>query len=169
MIGPARHSREESLVFKSNAVRSCVELHEIEIKRFFETWQAFRVSGTPLPKTDDPSYQSADHVGGHVFRAARSYLTWIGECVKRPVTDLDSDTDPVSIAHKGRVFIEAVLDAWRRQLALLEDTELAPNTYPSRWGEPYNIEQMLEHAVVHPMRHRIQLERLMAQGAPPKA
>ena len=54
-------------------------------------------------------------------------------------------------------------------LALLEDTELAPATYKSRWGEDYNIEQMLEHAVVHPMRHRIQLERLMAQGAPPKA
>jgi hypothetical protein len=29
----------------------------------------------------------------------------------------------------------------------------------SRWGEDYSIEQMLEHAIVHPMRHRIQLER----------
>jgi hypothetical protein len=28
--------------------------------------------------------------------------------------------------------------------------------------ELHEIEQMLEHAVVHPMRHRIQLERLMA-------
>lgn len=32
-------------------------------------------------------------------------------------------------------------------------------TRKSRWGQ---VEQMLEHAVVHPMRHRIQLERLMA-------
>ena len=30
--------------------------------------------------------------------------------------------------------------------------------------ELHEIEQMLEHAVVHPMRHRIQLERLMAEG-----
>ena len=153
-------------MFKSNAVRSCVELHEIEINRFSDAWQAFRASGTPLPETDDPSYQTADHVCGHVFRAARSYLTWIGECVKRPVTGLDPDTDPVSIAHRGRAFVDRVLEAWRRQLALLEDTELAPDTYKSRWGEDYNIEQMLEHAVVHPMRHRIQLERLMAQRAP---
>jgi len=29
-------------VFKSNAVRSCVELHEIELNRFYETWQSFR-------------------------------------------------------------------------------------------------------------------------------
>jgi hypothetical protein len=157
-------------VFKSNAVRSCVELHEIELNRFHETWQRFLASGTPLPETDDPSYQSADHLGGHVFRAARGYLTWIGECVKRPVTGLDADTDSVSIARKGRPFVDAVLEAWRRELAVLEDSELAQGIYKSRWGQDYNIEQMLEHAVVHPMRHRIQLERLMAEGAPsPKA
>ena len=49
-------------------------------------------------------------------------------------------------------------------LAPLEDAELAPATYKSRWGEDYNIEQMLEHAIVHPMRHRIQLERLLRRG-----
>lgn len=153
-------------MFRSNAVRSCVELHEIEINRFRETWEAFCASGTLLPRTDDPSYRSADSLGGHVIQSARSYLTWIGECVRRPVTDLDSDTDLVSIARKGRAFVDEVLAGWRRHLAFLEDTELAPAVYKSRWGEDYNIEQMLEHAVVHPMRHRIQLERLMAQHAP---
>jgi hypothetical protein len=148
-------------MFKSNAVRSCVELHEIELRRFFETWQRFRTSGVSLPDTTDPSYASADHLGGHVLRAARNYLTWIGDCVKRPVTDVDADDDRESVARKGRVFMDEVLAGWRRHLALLEDDELAPATYRSRWGEDYNIEQMLEHAVVHPMRHRIQLERLM--------
>jgi uncharacterized damage-inducible protein DinB len=149
-------------MFKSNAVRSCVELHEIELNRFYDTWQAFRASGVRLPVTDDPSYQSVDHLGGHVLRAARGYLVWIGECVKRPVTDVDADTDLVSIARKGRAFVDEVLAAWRRHLAALEDAELAPTMYKARWGDDYDIEQMLEHAIVHPMRHRIQLERLMA-------
>ncbi|HYN04726.1 MAG TPA: hypothetical protein VE359_19910 [Vicinamibacteria bacterium] len=39
---------------------------------------------------------------------------------------------------------------------------MTPATRKSRWGEDYHIEQMLEHAVVHPMRRRIQLERLMS-------
>ncbi len=149
-------------MFRSNAVRNCVELHEIEINRFYEVWEAFRTSGTPLPETSDPSYESANHLGGHVFRSARNYLTWIGECVKRPATDLDPDTDLLRIARKGRAFVDEVLAAWRRHLSMLEDAELAPTTYKSRWGEDCNIEQMLEHAVVHPMRHRIQLERVMA-------
>ncbi len=152
-------------MFKSNAVRSLVELHEIELNRFYDTWQAFRASGTPLPQTDDPAYASPDHVGGHVLRAARNYLMWIGDCVKRPVGDVDTDTDFVNIARKGRAFADQVLAAWRGHLAALDDSELAPATFKSRWGEDYNVEQMLEHAVVHPMRHRIQLERLMAKGA----
>jgi hypothetical protein len=152
----------EGNMFKSNAVRSCVELHEIELRRFLEVWRAFRASGITLPSTEDPSYKSNDHLAGHVLRSARGYLTWIGECVNRPVTDLDSETDPVRIAARGPAFLEDVLAGWRRHLAVLEDRELAPVTYKSRWGEDYDIEQMLEHAVVHPMRHRIQLERLMA-------
>src|SRR5512139_3683806 len=113
-------------MFKSNAVHSCVELHEIELNRFYDTWQAFRASGAPLPETTDPSYKSPDHLGGHVFRAARNYLVWIGDCVKRPVTDVDSDTDLVGIARKGRTFVDDVLSGWCRHLTMLEDAELAP-------------------------------------------
>ena len=152
-------------MFKSNAVRSCLELHEIELRRFFDTMDRFRASGAGLPGSDDPSYQSPDHLSGHVVRAARNYLTWIGECVKRPVVDVDLDNDPLTVAGKGRAFMEVVLAAWRRHLVALEDRELSPEVYTSRWGEPYTVEQMLEHAVVHPMRHRIQLERLMASAA----
>jgi uncharacterized damage-inducible protein DinB len=149
-------------MFRSNAVRSCVELHEVELNRFFDTWEVFRASGIPLPVTTDPSYASIDHLCGHVLRSARNYLTWVGECVKRPVADLDLDDDRLTVARKGRAFLDEVLAAWRRHLTALEDAELAPATYKSRWGEDYNVEQMLEHAVVHPMRHRVQLERLMA-------
>jgi uncharacterized damage-inducible protein DinB len=138
-----------------------VELHEIELDRFYEVWRAFRASGVLLPRTSDPSYASADHLGGHVFRSARNYLTWIGDCVKRPVADIDLDNDTVSIAGKARTFADEVLAAWRRHLALLDDRDLSGATHKSRWGEDYNVEQMLEHAIVHPMRHRIQLERLM--------
>jgi len=31
----------------------------------------------------------------------------------------------------------------------------------SNWGEDFTLESMLEHAVVHPMRHALQLEELM--------
>ena len=108
-------------MFKSNAVRNCVELHEIELNRFYDCWVAFCASGLPLPETSDPAYESARHLGGHVLRAARNYLTWIGQCVGRPAGDVDSDNDLVSVAGKGRGYLDAMLSAWRRHLAALED------------------------------------------------
>jgi hypothetical protein len=142
-----------------------VELHEIELRRFLDTWERFRSSSANLPASDDPAYQSPDHLKGHVLRAARNYLTWIGDCVKRPVTDVDLDNDFLSVSAKGRTFMDEVLSGWRRHLAWLEDRELSPEMFTARWGDPYSVEQMLEHAVVHPMRHRIQLERLMAAAS----
>jgi uncharacterized damage-inducible protein DinB len=155
-------------MFKSNAVRSLVELHEIELNRFYDTWHVFRASGVALPRSEDPNYASVDHVFGHVLRAARNYLTWIGTCVQRPVSGVDMEEDVLRVAGRGRAFMDEVLAAWRQNLSALDDEELWKEAHRSRWGEDFNIGQMLEHAVVHPMRHRIQLERLMREaGLPP--
>src|SRR5688572_20492033 len=150
--------------FKSRAVQSLVELHEVEMRKFFETWDRFVASGAPLPEArGDADYQSRDHLIGHVCRAARSYLTWIGEQLGRPVTDVDAETDPLKIAPRAKEFMKEVLAAWRRHLPAVENQELEPATYKSRWGVQFSIEAMLEHAVVHPMRHRFQLEQLLAE------
>jgi hypothetical protein len=38
--------------------------------------------------------------------------------------------------------------------------------HTTRWGATLSIDGMLEHAVLHPARHRFQLEELLeAQGA----
>jgi hypothetical protein len=157
---------EATATFKSRAVRSLVELHERELRRFLETWKEFVASGAPLPDgKGDPAYESPELLGGHVLGAARGYLTWICEQVGRPAADVDASTDRAALARRADAFAEHVLDAWRRHLAALEDAELTPAVYTSRWGEPFLIEQMLEHAVVHPMRHRFQLEEILAKRA----
>jgi len=148
--------------FRSRGVKALVELHEQELRRFLETWERFEAAKAPLPESQgDPSYQDREQLVGHVLLSARGYLTWIGECVGRPVTDIDGSKDFHDIASRTRGFMENILAAWKRSLADLTDDECAPKVYTSRWGEPYNIEQMLEHAVVHPMRHRIQLEKIL--------
>ncbi len=148
--------------FTSRAVRSLVELHEREVRAFVECWLRFRASGCALPEAHgDPDYESPDRLVTHVLVAAARYLTWIGECTGRPVNDLFAERVPERVAPRPAEYAEEVLAAWRRHLAALADAEISPRTYVSRWGETFTIEQMLEHAVVHPMRHRIQLERLL--------
>ena len=109
----------------------------------------------------DESYQNRERLAGHVLMAARGYLTRIGEWVARPVSDVDGSQDPYEIVSRISDFAEGVLAAYRRHLTEISDQELVPQVHRTRWGELMSVENLLEHAVVHPMRHRIQLERIL--------
>jgi len=148
--------------FRSRAVRSLVELHETELRSFLATWKRFKASGKPMPEAHgDADYESPERLVAHAQGAARGYLLWIREVLEQPVTDLELIRDPAVIVPQLEAFMEETLAGWRRHLAPLEDAQLGPTQYKSRWGELFTIDQMLEHAVVHPMRHRIQLERIL--------
>ena len=149
--------------FRSRAVRSLAELHEHELRTFVLTWRRFVASGKPMPEArGDADYESSERLVAHVQGSARSYLLWIWEVLERPIEGLPLIRDASVIVPRLDAFMAETLDGWRRHLAPLEDKQLTPKQYLSRWGEPHTIEQMLEHAVVHPMRHRIQLERILA-------
>ena len=64
-------------MFKSNAVRSCVELHEIELRRFYDTWQAFRASGVALPRTVATLLENHQTADGGV-RIPKALRPWLG-------------------------------------------------------------------------------------------
>jgi uncharacterized damage-inducible protein DinB len=148
--------------FRSRAVRSLVELHEREMRSFQEVWKRFVAADLPMPEAHgDESYENRDRLVGHVLMAARGYLTRIGEWVGRPVSDVDGSQDPYEIVTRGSEFADEVLAAYRQHLAEISDEELEPQVHRTRWGDLMSVEQLLEHAVVHPMRHRIQLERIL--------
>jgi uncharacterized damage-inducible protein DinB len=150
--------------FKSRAVRSLVELHEVEMRRFLEVWHRFAAAGAPMPEAHgDTSYESRETLLGHGLMAARGYLTRIGEWVGRPVTDVDSVTDARDVAVRAAQFADGIFAAYRRHLALITNEELEKQEHRTRWGELMSVEMLLEHAVVHPMRHRVQLERILAE------
>jgi hypothetical protein len=127
------------------------------------TWRRFVASGKPMPEAHgDPDYESSERLVAHVQAAARSYLLWIWEVLERPIEGLPRIREAAEIVPRLDAFMAETLAGWRHHLAPLEDDQLAKKQYLSRWGEPHTIEQMLEHAVVHPMRHRIQLDRILA-------
>jgi hypothetical protein len=149
--------------FRSRGVRSLVELHERELKEFIATWRRFVASGKPMPEAlGDSDYESAERLVTHVQGSARGYLLWICETLGRPIEGLPRVVDPDIVVPRLDAFVAETLEAWRTHLAPVENEQVAGQQYLSRWGEPHTIEQMLEHAVVHPMRHRIQLERILS-------
>ncbi len=152
--------------FQSRAVRNLVDLHERELRAFLVTWQKFIAANAPMPDArGDESYASREHLIGHVLMAARAYMVRSCEWVGRPVTDVDMTTDAAAVAGRFEAFAEEVLAAYRRHLASMSTEEVEEQKHTTRWGALMSVEMLLEHAVVHPMRHGIQLERILA-GSP---
>jgi len=148
--------------FRSRAVLSLVELHEREMQSFMQVWRRFVASDLAMPEAHgDASYENRERLAGHVLMAARGYLTRIGEWVGRPVSDVDAGQDPYEIVGRAAEFLDDVLAAYRRHLAEISPEEVEPQIHRTRWGELMSVDNLLEHAVVHPMRHRIQLERIL--------
>jgi hypothetical protein len=58
-------------------------------------------------------------------------------------------------------YMEHVLERWRAPLREVPDEKLETPEYPSRWRTRYCIDSMLEHAVMHPIRHAFQLDELL--------
>jgi|GEM_PF-153199 len=151
--------------FAYRGARALVALHERELRAFVAAWRRFEGSGVPLPETDDVHYSSPQHLLRHVLRAAGNYLTWVCRQVGLPDPGVPEAPALEEIAGQAEAYAERVLALWRTALRDLPPERTEDRAHTSNWGAPMTVESMLEHAVVHPMRHTFQLEELMARAA----
>jgi hypothetical protein len=138
-----------------------VLLHDEHLRRFFQTWQRARVANVILPVTEDPAYLSLDTLGHHVLRAARGYIVWICEMLQLPEPDIRAAPDASAMSREAESYLEHLLESWGAHLQSVRDGQLDTPEFRSRWNTLYSIDAMLEHAVMHPIRHAFQLEELM--------
>lgn len=149
-----------------SGARALTELHEHHLRRFLELWRLAEERGVELPETDDPNYESMAVLLAHVLGCAASYLNWICAQLGLPERVADSRPDAAGIAERADAYLEEVLEAWSRPLTGLTEERAYHPAHPSRWGPPYCLDAMLEHAVMHPLRHAHQLEKLIESARP---
>ena len=111
--------------------------------------------------TKDEHCKSIQTILAHVVRAGYTYAIeirkWMGETI---------DYKDIQLLNSSEEYIKA-LDL------MFEYNEKLFKDYPNikfeendsskkmlvRWGQKYDVEQLLEHAIVHILRHRRQIER----------
>jgi len=147
--------------YRSRAVRALVLLHEEHLRRFVHTWRLALARSVSLPPTDDPNYASLEALGRHVLSAASGYMIWMCEVLALPDPGIRSAPDASAIVHDADDYLEHVLERWRAPLREVSNERLETPEYPSRWQTRYSIDSMLEHAVMHPIRHAFQLDGLL--------
>jgi len=152
------------VTFKSRGVRALVLLQMDEMDQLFRVWKKAKRLGVKLPATRDPAYQSIDLLMRHPLRSCRGYLTWLCEVLGRPDPRVPDPPEAENVAAQGAAYLKVLAKAWEKQMAWMPGKVLdAFTVYTSRWGAPMTVEAMFEHAVAHPMRHRFQLEELIAK------
>src|SRR5258708_18663268 len=150
------------LPYRSRAVRAMVLLHEEHLRRFVRTWRLALAAAVSLPPTDNPAYASLGALGRHVLNGSGEDLVWLCEVLKLADPRIRSGPDATAIVREADDYIEHVLERWQAApLREVSNEQLETPEYPSRWHTRYCIDSMLEHAVMHPIRHAFQLDELI--------
>lgn len=146
--------------YNYRGARACVLLHETHMREFLTNWREAEAMGISLPESKDEAYQSLEHLLQHVLRCARGYMVWMCEMLSLPSPAIAAPPELSEISAKAESYLSHVLEGWRAPLAGISEDD-SNKVYPSRWGVDYCIDAMLEHAVMHPIRHSFQLRELI--------
>ena len=146
--------------YKWRGARALVLLHDAAMRELLPVWRRAKEKGTALPTTTDASYASLQTLLHHVLRASRGYMTWLCEKLGLPDPGIEPPPEPDRVEAEAERYLEHLLERWRLPLAGV-DKERFDAIHKARWGEDISCKAMLEHAVMHPHRHRFQLEELM--------
>jgi hypothetical protein len=154
-------SLQDLSMYRYNGAGSMVLLHEQYLKSCLLTWHEAKNLKINLPDIADKDYESLDTLLRHILRAARGYMTWMCDKLNLPDPEIEKAPDADLIETRADEYVSHLLEKWRLPLAEITEDKFHTPTFTSRWGVEYCIDAMLEHAVMHPIRHEFQLRNLI--------
>ena len=152
-------------VFRSGAIGALMDEYEratLELYRLVQSISDDEFEKIVDNETLDEACRSIQTIAGHVVRAGYGYANYIRKQFDIPVIESENEllsrTESLSRLKQMLSYTEQTLqDKW-----LMSDEEITGVIIKSRWGVIYDLEQLLEHAIVHILRHRRQIEKFMA-------
>lgn len=110
----------------------------------------------------EEAFRSIQSVVNHVVQAGYAHANHMRVALSVPgarvEVPLGTRAESAGQLAAMAAYLAATLDGrWQ-----MSDREIEAVRIESMWGPVYDLEQMLEHAVVHVLRHRRQIERFLA-------
>ena len=115
-------------------------------------------------ETQDEDCRSVQTIMSHVVRAAYGYADYLRTqfniASTRPEYKLLSRPESLEQLDAALDYTVQTLDGrWE-----MTDKEMTGMMMRVSWGVDYDMEQLLEHAIVHILRHRRQIEKFISRG-----
>lgn len=112
--------------------------------------------------TTDPDCKSAQTIIRHVINSGFGYPNYIraffGEEIHRPELWILSKDESLKMLDQMFAYNVATF-AHKYNMT---EAEAEAVKFKTRWGADHTLESIMEHAVVHILRHRRQIERLLS-------
>jgi len=150
--------------FEHRGARALILLHEEHFRECLRLWKEAKAAGIEFPETTDADYQSLETLLVHILGSARGYMLWICEQLELPDPEIRTLPEVVDIEAEADDYLEHLLERWRLPLANIEEEKFYHPEYLANEGMQHLcIDVMVEHALVHPIRHAFQLKELIKQ------
>ncbi len=114
-------------------------------------------------ETQDPDCVSIQTVMNHVVRSGYGYANFIRIVFNDNLIERSESYEVSTPEHANQVLdkmliytVETLNNKWD-----ISEEEVVNSIIITNWGQRYDIEQLLEHAIVHILRHRRQIERFL--------
>ena len=115
------------------------------------------------PDTPDPNCQSIQTILQHVIDAGYSYTNYIRERYGIAERIWGPELEQIDMVADQMVQMFEYLVDTSELIEPIADDDWMNVLIRTRWAEVYDLEQLLEHAIVHLLRHRRQLEKFILQ------
>lgn len=115
------------------------------------------------PHTSDPDCRSIQTVMEHVVRSGYGYANrcrLLLQDIPEPPRVTIPLPDPATASEHLRLMLQHTETCFAGHEGITAD-EMDTIKHMSSWGCEYSLDQWLEHAIVHILRHRRQIERFM--------
>jgi len=153
--------------YRSGAIGALMDEYEraaSELRRLIERIPVDDFVRVVDSQTKDEDCRSAQTIMSHVVRSAYGYADYIREQFSIPSNRpqprlLSQQESPEQLDAALRYTAETLEGRWE-----MSDKEISATVIRSRWGVVYNVESLLEHAIVHILRHRRQVEKFIWRG-----
>lgn len=116
-------------------------------------------------ETTDPDCKSIQTIMNHVVRSGYGYANYIRRKFTESLTERKDIYDvitPNSACDELDHMMNYTTDTLLNKMDFTFE-DMAQSIIKTNWGQEYDLEQLLEHAIVHILRHRRQIEKFLAK------
>lgn len=116
-------------------------------------------------KTDDEDCRSIQTITRHVISSGYGYANYILTALNIPTDSPNVNEMKIEKSNDVAFELRKMIEYNIKYLYELNRGKIEEDIFSvkfvTRWGEEFNFEQILEHAVVHILRHRRQIEKFI--------